>query len=77
MANANLNCARAYIWESVVHKIGFNVYHIKYACICSNQARGEYKGQSSAVHVPITLSLIITIYSNKNGIAIIFEHILL
>ena len=54
MADANLNYARAFMKESVVHDIGLNVQHILYAYICTDQARGKYKGYSRGYHVIIT-----------------------
>ena len=53
MANANLNCACAYIWKSVVHDIGFNVYHIWYACIRTIDKKTKYNNQWCVNHVSI------------------------
>ena len=54
MANANLNNALSFIQEYVVHYIGFNVQHIKYACTCTFHARGRYKGHSRRDHATYT-----------------------
>ena len=65
MANANLNSALSFIEKYVLQYIGFNVQHITYACTCTFQARGRYKGHSRVDHATYTCTLVIDMYLNS------------